>query len=173
MDYDLVFREQVALDSSLRSIRCYTGHSVRHSTSVLHHMPGSRSLCIGLWSNLAWWRLFPVALWGPQWAGPQWAGPQWAGHHVLLMMHLLRCFAFYASYYRFHFSTQHIPGVLNVAADETRCHCSPPLFRRCRFFHVPKSLHDLLIAVRPDWGSSSWTHLLLSSLGVGSPLPHN
>ena len=34
-----------------------------------------------------------------------------------LLMHLLRCLAFYATYFRFQFHATHVPGVLNTAAD--------------------------------------------------------
>ena len=40
-----------------------------------------------------------------------------------LMNHLLCNLFFYAAYYKFHFSAEHVPGVLNVAAD--------PLFPSC------------------------------------------
>ena len=34
-----------------------------------------------------------------------------------LMNHLLCTLLFSAAYYKFHFSAEHVPGVLNVAAD--------------------------------------------------------
>ena len=34
-----------------------------------------------------------------------------------LLMHLLRCLVFYAAFYRFYFVSEHVPGVLNTAAD--------------------------------------------------------
>ena len=103
--------------------------------------------------------LVPVVLAAALW------GPQWAGRHVRfhidnmavvevlkthtsrhpLMMHLLRCFAFYASYYRFHFSSQHIPGVLNVAADaisRNQVSLFSTFVSQVPFFHVPKSLEN-------------------------------
>jgi len=34
-----------------------------------------------------------------------------------LTMHLIRCLCFYAAYFRFSYSAEHIPGILNTAAD--------------------------------------------------------
>ena len=34
-----------------------------------------------------------------------------------LVLHLIRCLYFYAAIYQFDYSAEHVPGVLNVAAD--------------------------------------------------------
>ena len=132
--------------------------------------------------------LVPVVLAAALW------GHKWTGGHVCfhidniavvevlnnrtskhsLVMHLLQCFSFYASYHGFHFSAQHILGVLNVVADaisRNKVSLFSPFVSQVPRFHIPKSLHDLLITVRPGWGSSSWTQLFLNSLGMGLPLP--
>ena len=38
-----------------------------------------------------------------------------------LVMHLLCCLVFYAAIFRFEFLAQHIPGILNTAADAISC----------------------------------------------------
>ena len=50
------------------------------------------------------------------------------------MNHLLCTLFFYAAYYKFHFSAEHVPGVLNVAADACpgiMLPSFPILFHRC------------------------------------------
>lgn len=89
---------------------------------------------------------------------------------VPLLMHLLRCFAFYRAYFRFHFSVEHIPGILNTAADalsRNNLAVAFPFISQIPQFHVPKPLHQLLISTRPDWGSPAWTQLFTSSLTGG------
>ena len=64
-------------------------------------------------------------------------GRHWAGKHIRFhcdnlavvmilstrmaktppLMHLLRCFSFYCAHFCFHFSTQHVPGIMNTAED--------------------------------------------------------
>ena len=91
------------------------------------------------------------------------------------LMHLLRCFAFYSAYYRFHSSCVHVPGAMNTAADAlsrnnmTLFLSLAPQAQRCP---IPSPLIELLITTRPDWGSPAWTQLFLLSLTEGLPDPH-
>lgn len=139
--------------------------------------------------NIAAKELVPVVVAAAIW------GDQWAGKHVCfhsdnmsvvavlnsrtakdpLLMHLLRCFSFYGAYFRFHFSAEHIPGTLNIAADAiSRNNLSlfSSLAPQIPQFSIPPSLHNLLIATRPDWGSPAWTQLFIASLSRGSPNQH-
>ena len=68
-----------------------------------------------------------AALWGPHWTRQRisFRSDNMAvveflksgTSHDPLLMHLLRCLAFYSAYYCFQISVEHIPGVLNTAAD--------------------------------------------------------
>ena len=68
-----------------------------------------------------------AALWGKLWGGQhiRFHSDNSAVVAVLssrtarspLLMHLLRCFSFYSAYYGFHFSAEHVPGVMDTAAD--------------------------------------------------------
>ena len=83
------------------------------------------------------------------------------------LAHLLRCLSFYSAYYGFHLSAEHIPGVLNTAADALS-RDNLPLFHSlvpygCPWA-LPPALEELLIRTRPDWGSSDWTTLFTNSL---------
>ena len=44
-----------------------------------------------------------------------------------------------------------------------------PLFKQVLRFNLTDQLHRLLISERPDWGSQSWTALLLTDCGVAEP----
>ena len=69
--------------------------------------------------------------------------------------------------YQFEYSAEHIPGLLNSAADElsrnnvTAFHSLVPQAVQTQ---VPASLLDLLVTQRPDWGSSRWTSLFMNTL---------
>jgi hypothetical protein len=125
--------------------------------------------------------LVPVVLAAALW------GPQWARQHIcfhsdnmavvsvlksraaksLPIAHLLRCLAFYSAFYGFHFSAEHVPGVLNIAADAISRNATSvflPFTSQIPQFHISMSLHQLLVLVRPDWGSPTWTKLFVSSL---------
>ena len=94
---------------------------------------------------------------------------------VPLLMHLLRCFSFYSSYFRFHYSCVHVPGVLNAAADalsRNNLTLFSSLVPQAPQFTIPPSLFKLLIATRPDWGSPAWTQLFVHSLTEVLPGPH-
>lgn len=118
-----------------------------------------------------------AALWGQHWTGQhvRFHSDNMAVVAVLgtrtartpLLMHLLRCFSFFAAYHSFHFSARHIPGELNTAADAlSRNNMSlffslVPQTPQCT---IPTSLFSLLVATRPDWGSPTWTQLFATSL---------
>ena len=91
-----------------------------------------------------------------------------------LLMHLLLCLIFYSAFYRCQFIAEHIPGVLNTAADALSLN-NISLF----YSLVPQSwpvplppvVVDLIVNTRPDWGSQAWTTLFTSSLIRESPYP--
>ena len=91
-----------------------------------------------------------------------------------LLMHLLRCLIFYSAFYRFQFIAEHIPGVLNTAADAlSRNNISLfySLVPQSRPVPLPPVVVDLIVNTRPDWGSQAWTTLFTSSLIRESPHP--
>ena len=125
--------------------------------------------------------LVPVVLAAAVW------GERWTGKHVCFhsdnmavvavlnsrtakdpsLMHLLRCFSFFCAFFGFNFSAEHIPGVMNTAADAIS-RDNLPLFSSLApqppSTSIPPTLRDLLIGTRPDWGSPAWTRLFMSSL---------
>ena len=84
-----------------------------------------------------------------------------------LLMHMLRCLAFYAAFYGFQITSDHIPGVLNTAADALS-RDNLPLFHslvsQAQQVFPPQAVLDLVINLRPDWGSQAWIHLFTRSL---------
>jgi hypothetical protein len=89
-----------------------------------------------------------------------------------LLMHMLRCLAFYAAYYRFQITAAHIPGILNTAADAlSRNNISlfHSLVPQSQQVSPPQAAVDLIVTGRPDWGSQAWTHLFKHSLIRESP----
>ena len=83
------------------------------------------------------------------------------------MNHVLRTMFFYAAYYKFHFSAEHVPGVLNVAADALSLdnvtlfsHLVPQVPQ----VSIPVPVLDLLLQEPPDWRSAHWTTLFRRSL---------
>ena len=91
-----------------------------------------------------------------------------------LLMHLVRCLVFYAAFFGFQFVAQHVPGVLNSAADAISRNNIPlflSIFPQVPRVTVPQQLLDLLVIKRPDWGSSDWTKLFVSSLARDSQSP--
>ena len=135
--------------------------------------------------DIATKELVPVvaaaALWGKLWGGQhiRFHSDNSAVVAVLssrtarspLLMHLLRCFSFYSAYYGFHFSAEHVPGVMNTAADALSQN-NLPLFHflmpQAQQWTLPAPLVDLLINTRPDWGSLTWTRLFTNSLAEES-----
>ena len=84
-----------------------------------------------------------------------------------VLMHLIRCLIFYAALFRFQFVAEHIPGVINVAADAISRN-NLPLFHsivpQIPQAAIPQPVMELLVTNRPDWGSKSWTTLFERSL---------
>ena len=123
-----------------------------------------------------------AALWGHQWSrrGVCFRSDNMAVVDLLktrtsrdpLLMHMLRCLAFYAAYYRFQLTAAHIPGVLNTAADAlSRNNISlfHSLVPQSQQVSLPQAAVDLIVNSRPDWGSQAWTHLFTHSLTRESP----
>ena len=136
--------------------------------------------------NIAAKELVPVvvaaAIWGPLWYQKcvQFRSDNMAVVEVLrsgstrdpLLMHLIRCLVFYAVVYHFDFVTEHIPGVHNVAADSISRNNLALFFSlapQIPLVSIPKPVRDLLVDVRPDWGSQQWITLFMSSLTKESP----
>ena len=89
-----------------------------------------------------------------------------------IMMNLLRCFSFYAAYFRFHFTARYVPGVLNTATDAISRDNLTLFFSlvpQAPHFILPPALKQLLVETRPDRGSQDWTQLLTHSLNEGLP----
>ncbi len=72
-----------------------------------------------------------------------------------LIMHLLRCLAFYA-HYGFEIESYHIPGMQNVAADaisRNNLTVIPSLIPQVAQQIIPQAILELLVLQIPDWGS--------------------
>ena len=87
------------------------------------------------------------------------------------LTHLMRCLAFLAAFHGFHFSSVHVPGRLNKAADAlsdnnlTLFHSL--LSQALQESIIPLSVVQRLVSEVPDWGSPTWTKLFNSCLGRG------
>ena len=129
----------------------------------------------------SWSDLVPVvmaaAVWGHQWQGCHvcFHSDNMAVVSVLVnraakderMNHLLRTLFFYAAYYKFHFSAEHVPGVLNVAADalsQDNVTLFSHLVPQVPQVSIPVPVLDLLLQEPPDWSSAHWTTLFRRSL---------
>ena len=125
-----------------------------------------------------------AALWGHLWSGKHIAfhSDNMSVVSVLTsrsarsppMVHLLRCFLFYAAYYGFHYSAKHVPGEHNTTADALSRNLVSvflPSLSQVPQFHIPQAAYNLLIAQMPDWGSPTWTALWSSSLARVCPRP--
>ena len=132
--------------------------------------------------------LVPVVLAAALW------GKLWSGCHVCFysdntgvvgilssciartptQMHLLRCFSFFAAFFKFNYSVQHVSGVLNTAADAlSRNNTSLflSLIPQTPQWVLPCPLLELIVQSRPDWGSPTWTRLFVRSLAAVLPSP--
>ena len=81
-------------------------------------------------------------------------------------MHMLHCLAFYAANYSFQITTEHIPSILNTAADAlSRNNLSlfHSLVPQSQQVSLPQVILDLVINSRLDWGSQAWTYLFTHS----------
>ena len=85
------------------------------------------------------------------------------------LMHLLRCLHFFTAHFRIAIRARHIAGVHNTAADALSRDKSDVFFS-CLLqappmpVRVPQALLDMLVHDQPDWTSSSWRSLFLSTL---------
>lgn len=93
-----------------------------------------------------------------------------------LLMHLLRCLTFYAAVFHFDYKTEHIAGIHNTAADAlSRNNLAVffSMFPQIPRVTVPRPVWELLVEVRPDWGSREWTQLFKTSWMKASQDPHS
>ena len=154
----------------------------------------------GHWFKLAWpcdlhriiaaLELIPVVvaamLWGDNWRGKlvcfhsdneAVVSVLNKGHaQDVTLTHLMQCLAFLAACHGFHFSSVHVPGRLNKAADALS-HNNLTLFhsllpQALQESIIPLSVVQLLVSEILDWGSPTWTKFFNSCLGRGSPLQH-
>ena len=121
-------------------------------------------------------------------------GKSWEGRHVCFhsdnmtvvtilskrsakdqhLLALLRCLFFLAAFYKFQYSAQHIPGVLNTAPDAlSRMPIIDfsPFVPQIPSHDVPRAVMDLLVHQIPEWVSPAWTRQFRTSL-LGDSL-HN
>ena len=86
-----------------------------------------------------------------------------------LLMHLLWCLHFFSAHYQIVIKGRHIAGMHITAADAlsqdkqdvfSSCFPQAPLNPS----PLPQSLLDMLLHTKPDWASSSWRKLFLSTL---------
>lgn len=126
-----------------------------------------------------------VAIWGESWSGKQVLArcDNMAAVEVLrsrtskntIMMHLLRCLHFLTAMYDIALRAEHIPGVVNNAADAISRNLSQAFQRAAPHADtyptpIPPPLWELLVTERPDWTSSSWK-LKLRGCSIRA-LPH-
>ena len=151
------------------------------------------------WFQLRWpqnWHTIPItakelvpiviaaAIWGPTWkrCRVRFRSDNMAVVDLLssrtskdqLLMHLLRCLVFYAAFFRFEFVGQHVPGVLNTAADaisRNKISLFLSLVPQIPCIPIPQPVLNLLVTRKPDWGSQGWTQLFAHSLLTESPRP--
>lgn len=119
------------------------------------------------------------ALWGGQWSGRhvQFHIDNMSVVQVLrkgsskepsgLVMHLLRCLAFFTAFHQFTISSCHIAGVLNTAADDISRDNLQSLAMQVPGIQdspsvIPVPLWTLLVLERPDWTSKRWRSLFTS-----------
>ena len=85
------------------------------------------------------------------------------------LMHLLRCFHFYAAEAGFEYWASHIEGRLNTAADALFRNNAVEFFSlvpqaQHQMSPIPEQLVDLLLISQPDWTSQRWARLFRHSL---------
>ena len=131
-------------------------------------------------ANIAAKELVPVvlaaSLWGPCWHREciRFRSDNMAVVDILhsrtsrdpLLMHLLRCLVFYAAVYHFEFTSEHLPGTHNSAADalsRNNLTLFSSLIPQIQQVSIPQPVQDLLVEIRPDWGSHKWTVLFRNS----------
>ena len=88
--------------------------------------------------------------------------------------HLLRCLFFYTAHFGFQQSITHISGAANMAADglsRNNLSIFSSLFPKVPQCLIPKTVLDLLVSIRPDWGSHTWISTFRNSLKQVSQRP--
>ena len=86
-----------------------------------------------------------------------------------IALHLLRCFYFYTAFFQFEYSAEHMPGMLNTAADalsRNNLALFSSLIPQASQSGVPPPIQDLLVNQRPDWGSQNWITLFVATLST-------
>ena len=81
--------------------------------------------------------------------------------------HLLRCFYFFTAYYQFDYSIEHVPGIMNSAADALSRNNLPvfhSLIPQATRTEVPAAVTHMLLTHQPDWGSAQWISQFNSTL---------
>ena len=122
-----------------------------------------------------------VAMWGHQWRHKQvlFRCDNMAVVQVVnsqkckdpMLLHLLRCMHFYIALLDIRIRAQHIEGAKNVIADAISRNRLQVLFQLNKEANlyptlIPPSTWKLLVTQRPDWGSTIWRSLLMTSLGA-------
>lgn len=118
-----------------------------------------------------------VAMWGGQWAGETVRCRCDNAAVVAIIksgkskddrvMHLMRSLFFFLAHHKVVLSAEHLPGVMNGAADalsrdnEKLFHTQVPNAQD-RATYIHPDLIRALVLQRPDWTSRSWTELLKS-----------
>ena len=147
------------------------------SIGMARNLECNRNRCKGNVTHI----VIAAAIWGPGWSGEHihlcsdneavvTTIQRRHARHPLLS-NLLRCLFFYASYYHFHFSSSHIPGVRNTTADAISRN-----YRHMLYFLLPHAsrtaIPDVVLQFLlslPLWGSPSWIELFTHSLTQVSP----
>ena len=122
-----------------------------------------------------------AASWGPHWSGSHFcfhcdneavvAVIQNRNAHQDLVVQLLRCLFFYASWFQFHFSAAHIPGVHNIISD-TISHDNisllSSLVQQAQQISVSAPVAAFLLSPL-DWGLPDWIVQFVHSLPTACP----
>ena len=81
--------------------------------------------------------------------------------------HSLRCLYFYTAFFQFDYTAEHVPGLLNTAADalsRDNIFLFSPIFPQAAEVEVSSPLMNLLVTQRLNWGSMHWTSLFMGTL---------
>jgi hypothetical protein len=134
--------------------------------------------------NIATQELLPIviaaAIWGRRWSGLciQCQSDNQAAVAVLAsrscrdkdLMHLLRCLFFFEAEFQFNLVAVHIPGKLNILADNLSRNDASAFFQQVNHTvsheptAIPTPLLEMLAVQRPDWTSNAWREMFKSVL---------
>ena len=84
-----------------------------------------------------------------------------------LVLHLLQCLFFYTACIQFDYAAEHIPGVLNTAADalsRNNVNHFLSLVPQAAQTPIPDAVALMLVTEQPDWGSHNWIPLFRITL---------